>query len=155
MAAAGEPAEEIIRGLGGNGRKRAKGEYGEEGLYIASVDRLDAEVFREFTRHLQSGVIGHAGISGWMPRNTFHLQCELLRVPHSFSPGVKALEVAFNTILAEHPELRGYQNASAIERAFGRKLGFAAVTEADLAKIRMELEDGTRGSTAARAVASP
>ncbi len=155
MAAAGEPAEEIIRGLGGNGRKRSKSEFGEEGFYIASADMLDTEVFRKFTQHLQSGVIGHAGIPGWMPRNTFHLQCELLRVPHSFSPGVKALEVAFNTILGEHPELRGYHNTSAIERAFGRKLGFAAVTEPEYAKLKEELKERLGGVVTARTVASP
>lgn len=154
MAAAGEPAEEIIRGLGGNGRKRSKSEYGEEGFFIASADMLDTEVFRAFTRNLQNGtkVPPHPGIPGWMPRNTFHLQCELLRVPHSFSPGVKALEVAFNTILGEHPELRGYQNASAIERAFGRKLAFAAVTEAEYGRLKDELKERVGGS-AARTVA--
>lgn len=143
-----EPAEEIIRGLALNGRKRAKSEFGEEGFYVASADRLDTEVFRKFTRNVYNE------IPLWMPRNTFHLQCELLRVPHSFSPGVKALEVAFNTLLGEHPELRGYQNASAVERAFGRKLAFAAVTQDQYDRLKENLKEKIGGTAEARTVGS-
>ncbi len=129
-----DPVEELL----------SERNHEREGFYVYKAGVLAAERFRLFTKKMQYER------DDWTLADTLNLASRLLLAPGGFSPGVKALEVAFNTFLAEHPGLQAPKNPSPVEQIFGYGLRRFAITEAEDRELRERLTKKRGGPGEAR-----
>lgn len=149
-----DPAEEFLSGATqivpspATGEALKNGAYGVSGWYVANTSLLARERFRQFKKNVQTKV------PGWDEGFTLLLLSEAVMEPREHMPGVKALEIPFNTILQMNAESlgprlgprHGNRRIKLSERMLGLRLVGLGVSAEQDAEIRDSCARGANGA---------